>query len=260
MILDDIVEKVLSRLVERKSRVSAQNLKDRLQDVGPACSFLDRIRREENEHIRVIAEVKKASPSKGVIRHDFDPVKIAEEFEKNGASAISVLTEEDYFLGRPDFLERIRETVEIPLLRKDFILEPYQVVESRVLGADAYLLIVSLLSVELLEALILQGEELGMTALVEVHSEEELERALHSPARIIGINNRDLKTFTTDIEQTFRLVEKIPEGKIVVSESGIQSSGDLEKLENAGVDAVLVGEALMRSRQPGKKLRELLAY
>jgi indole-3-glycerol phosphate synthase len=260
LILDDIVEKVLSRLAERKSRVSMQDLKNRLQDVGPARNFLDRIRRKEKELIRVIAEVKKASPSKGVIRHDFDPVRIAQEYEKNGASAVSVLTEEDYFLGRPDFLERIRKTVEVPLLRKDFILEPYQVLESRVLGADAFLLIVSLLSVELLEALILQGEALGMTALVEVHSEEELEQALHSPARIIGINNRDLKTFATDIEQTFRLIEKIPEEKIVVSESGIHSSGDLKRLENAGVDAVLVGEALMRSPQPGEKLRELLDY
>ncbi len=260
MILDDIVEKVLSRLAERKSRVSMQDLKDRLREVGPSRNFLDRVRREKKDNIRVIAEVKKASPSKGVIRHDFDPVKIAEEYEKNGASAISVLTEEDYFLGRPDFLERIRGTVGIPLLRKDFILEPYQVVEARTLGADAFLLIVSLLTDELLEALILQGEELGMTALVEVHGEEELERALCSPARMIGINNRDLKTFTTDIQQTFRLIGKIPDEKVVVSESGIQSPEDLKKLENAGVDAVLVGEVLMRSRQPGKKLRELLDY
>jgi indole-3-glycerol phosphate synthase len=232
----------------------------RAQNADPAQNFYEHLRRGKDEKIRVIAEVKKASPSKGIIREDFDPVRIALEYEQSGASAISVLTEEDFFLGRREYLTRIRASVAIPLLRKDFIIEPYQVVEARALGADAFLLIVSLLTDPTLEELIFLGQELGMEALVEVHNEEELDRALHTPARIIGINNRDLKTFVTDIQTTFRLVERIPEGRVVVSESGIQSPEDLKQMERFGIEAVLVGEVLMRSPHPGEKLRELLGY
>jgi len=157
-------------------------------------------------------------------------------------------------------LQAVRREVGLPLLRKDFILEPYQVVEARVLGADAFLLIAFLLADGLMQELILLGRDLGMTALVEVGSEEELDRAFSMPAEVIGINNRDLKTFVTDVGNTLNLVGKIPEGMTVVSESGIESPRDLEKLEGAGVDAVLIGEALMRSVHPGEKLRELLGY
>ncbi|OIP64316.1 MAG: indole-3-glycerol phosphate synthase [Nitrospirae bacterium CG_4_9_14_3_um_filter_53_35] len=260
MTLDDILKQVKRRLQERKSRVSMQDLEDRLSECGPTRHFAERISRQGDERIRVIAEVKKASPSKGVLRRDFDPVEIAREYERYGASAISVLTEEDFFLGHPGYLQAVRREVGLPLLRKDFILEPYQVVEARVLGADAFLLIAFLLADGLMQELILLGRDLGMTALVEVGSEEELDRAFSMPAEVIGINNRDLKTFVTDVGNTLNLVGKIPEGMTVVSESGIESPRDLEKLEGAGVDAVLIGEALMRSVHPGEKLRELLGY
>lgn len=260
MILDDIVNKVLGRLSERKRSVSLQDLNERVLERAPARDFAQSIRRGENEKIRVIAEVKKASPSKGLLRKEFDPVKIALEYEEYGASAVSVLTEEDFFLGHPDYLRRIREAVGIPLLRKDFILDPYQVVEARALGADSFLLIMSLLADDVVQDLISLGRELGMTALVEVHSEEEMDRALHSPAQVIGINNRNLSTFVTDIENTLHLMQRGAADRIVVSESGIQAPGDLRRLERAGVDAVLVGETLIRARQPGVKLRELLDY
>lgn len=237
-----------------------QDLKARAREAGPTRDFVNGIRRPRDERVRVVAEVKKASPSKGVLRRDFDPVEIAREYERSGASAISVLTEEDFFLGHPDYLQMIRREVGLPLLRKDFILDPYQVVEARVLGADAFLLIVSLLTDGLMQELILLGRELGMKALVEVHSEEELDRALAMPVEAIGINNRDLKTFVTDVGTTLNLAGKIPEGMVVVSESGIESPQDLEKLEGAGVDAVLIGEALVRCVHPGEKLRELLGY
>jgi indole-3-glycerol phosphate synthase len=258
--LDDIVKNVLKRLSERKKSFSLKELKARAKRFGPARDFLSAIRRGEGQRVRVIAEVKKASPSRGIIRHDFDPVKIALDYARSGASAISVLTEEDSFLGHPGFLEPVRSAVDLPLLRKDFILEPYQVVEARALGADAFLLIVSLLTDEILRELISLGAEFGMEALVEVHSEEELERAMNTSARVIGINNRDLKTFVTDMETTFRLMRRGSQGRVIVSESGIKSAGDLRKLELAGVDAVLIGETLMRSSEPGEKLQELLRY
>lgn len=237
-----------------------QDMEARAREAGPVRDFAGRIRRQGDERVRVIAEVKKASPSKGILRQDFDPVEIAREYEQCGASAVSVLTEEDFFLGHPDYLQAIRREVGLPLLRKDFILDPYQVVEARALGADAFLLIVFLLTDGLMQDLILLGRKLGMTALVEVHTGEELDRALAMPAGVIGINNRDLKTFVTDVQNTMNLAGKIPEGMIVVSESGIESPRDLEKLELAGVDAVLVGEVLVRSVHPGEKLRELLGY
>lgn len=260
MILDDIVGHVKIRTLERKKVVSLEALRHRVIQVPRARNFQGAIRKERGDSIRVIAEVKKASPSKGVIRERFDPVVIAGAYETAGAAAISVLTEQDFFLGHPDFLNRIRGAVQIPLLRKDFIVDPYQVWEARCLGADAFLLIVSLLSAQALEELIQLGSELGMTALVEVHTPEELEAALASPAEVIGINNRNLKTFETDLGTTFELTAAIPEGVVVVSESGISGPRDLARLDKAGVDAVLVGESLMRAPEPGEKLRALLDY
>lgn len=258
LILDDIVKNVKKRLSERQRRVPLQELKARAAQAAPPLDFVEALRRSDGERVRVIAEVKKASPSRGVIRQEFDPLEIALEYERCGAAAISVLTEEDFFQGRPEFLARIREAVRIPLLRKDFILEPYQVIESRMLGADAFLLIVSLLDDERMEELIHRGRELGMAGLVEVHDQEELGRALKGSARVIGINNRDLATFVTDIQNTFRLRAGIPADKVVVSESGIRTPEDLRGLERIGIDAVLVGEVLMRADRPGEKLRELL--
>jgi len=260
LILDDIVGQVKIRTLERKKAVSLEALRRRVTRVSGARGFKSAIRKERGDSIRVIAEVKKASPSKGVIREQFDPVIIAGAYEAAGAAAISVLTEQDFFLGHPDFLSSIRGAVKIPLLRKDFIIDPYQVWEARCLGADAFLLIVSLLSARALEELIQLGSALGMTALVEVHTREELETALASPAEVIGINNRNLKTFETDLGTTFELTAAVPKGIVVVSESGISGPRDLARLDEAGVDAVLVGETLMRAPEPGEALRGLLGY
>ncbi|NOY53674.1 MAG: indole-3-glycerol phosphate synthase TrpC [Deltaproteobacteria bacterium] len=258
MILDDIVAKVRGRLAERKTLTPLPVLQ-RQAEAQPGClDFAGAIAGREKKTIRVIAEVKKASPSKGVIRENFDPVGIARDYEQSGAAAVSVLTEEDFFQGRPDFLSSIRKAVSVPLLRKDFIIDPYQVREARALGADAFLLIVALLDKQKLEELILLGREIGMQALVEVHSGEELDRALDTSAGIIGINNRDLATFATDLETTFRLRERIGADRIVVSESGIREAADLVRLQKAGVDAVLVGETLMRAPRPGEQLQALL--
>ncbi|MDX1763831.1 MAG: indole-3-glycerol phosphate synthase TrpC [bacterium] len=260
MILDDIVRQVAIRTLERKKAVPLETLRRRVTQVLSTRDFKGAIRKKQGDSIRVIAEVKQASPSKGVIRERFDPVNIARTYEKAGAAAISVLTEQDFFLGHPDFLSAIRKAVEIPLLRKDFITDPYQVWEARHLGADAFLLIVALLSGPELEELIQLGRELGVTALVEVHTREELDAALASSAEVIGINNRNLKTFETDLGTTSELAPSIPEGVVVVSESGIGGPQDLLRLESARVDAVLVGESLMRAPEPGEKLQTLLGY
>jgi indole-3-glycerol phosphate synthase len=207
---------------------------------------------------RVIAEVKKASPSKGVIRPDFDPVAIARTYAANGAAALSVLTDTKYFQGHLSFLERISQAVPLPLLRKDFTIDAYQVYESRVGHADAILLIVAALDISQLEELLALAEDLGMAALLEVHTVEELERIRPLRPRLIGINNRDLRTFQTDIETTCRLLPLIPDDVVVVSESGINTATDIARLGDKGVDAFLIGESLMRAPDPGVKLRELL--
>jgi len=258
LILDDIVAKVRMRLAERKETTPLSVLQKGVEERSGCLDFARAVAGRGEGTIRVIAEVKKASPSKGVIREDFNPVEIARDYEHCGAAAVSVLTEEDYFQGHPDFLSRIRAAVSLPLLRKDFIFDPYQVWEARAWGADAFLLIVALLDDRMLEELILLGRKLGMHTLVEVHSGEELQRALNSPAKIIGINNRNLMTFSTDLETTFQLCGKIGTERIVVSESGIREAADLVRLREAGVDAVLVGETLMRSPRPGEKLQVLL--
>ncbi len=214
--------------------------------------------RNPKSEIRLIAEVKKASPSKGLIRPDFDPVTIARRYEESGASAISVLTDEKYFQGKLGYLTQIREAVGLPLLRKDFIIDRIQVYESRAAGADAILLIVAALSLGDLHTLLDLTRNLGMDALVEVHTESELGTALSVGADIIGINNRNLQTFETTIETTLELAAKVPPDKVLVSESGINTRADVERLMAAGVDAILVGESLMREPDPGTKVKELL--
>lgn len=210
------------------------------------------------DHTRLIAEVKRSSPSRGVLCPNFNPVELAQSYAQGGAAAISVLTEANYFEGSIDYLAAIREEVRLPLLRKDFIFDPYQVYESSAYGADALLLIVAILSQEQLEELLSLSHSLGLRCLVEVHSEDEVERALLSQARIIGINNRDLNAFTVDINTTHRLRPLIPQQRIVVSESGIRSQGDVEKLRGWGVNAVLVGEALVTASDVQNKVRELI--
>ncbi|MEE8474941.1 MAG: indole-3-glycerol phosphate synthase TrpC [Myxococcota bacterium] len=206
---------------------------------------------------RVIAEIKRRSPSRGEIRSDFDPVACAKAYADAGAAALSVLTDERYFGGRLEFLQAARGTVSLPLLQKDFIVDSYQVDEARACGADAVLLIVSALDPSALRALRERAGELGLDTLIEVHDEGELKTALDAGADLIGINNRDLRTFEVDLGVTERLVAAIPEGIVVVSESGILCAGDLERLEAAGAGAFLVGEALMRECDIGLALRRL---
>ena len=212
----------------------------------------------EGPGLKIIAEVKKASPSKGIIREDFDPLAIALDYEKNGAVAISVLTEEKFFHGKLDYIRLVKDHVKVPVLRKDFILDELEVYESRVLGADAILLIAAILEDTHLADLIALTEDLSMTALVEVHDSEELEAAVRAGARLIGINNRNLKTFKTNIATTCDLAPLVPKGRVIVSESGINTTDDIRRLMGCGVNAFLVGEALVREKDVGAKLRELL--
>ena len=206
----------------------------------------------------VIAEVKKASPSKGIIRNDFDPVNIAGQYIRGGASALSVLTDRRFFQGDLTFLEAIRPISPIPVLRKDFILDSYQLYETKAMGGDAILLIVAALAPSQLIDLRDEAETIGLECLVEVHSEKEIHQLKGAGVRIIGINNRDLATFETTLETTFRLIPSIEPGSIVVSESGITSADDVKRLMKSGVDAVLIGEQLMKGEDPGRVLSELL--
>ena len=256
MILDTIVAHKRVELEQDKQHAPLSTLKSKIRDLPPTRNF--RVALSMPHRVHLIAEVKKKSPSKGIIREDFDPVGIARTYAENGASAISVLTDREFFAGEPAYLSTIREAVEVPLLRKDFTIDPYHIYQARVAGADAILLIVSILTLKQLREFIEIARSLGLASLVEVHTEEELELALTAGAEIIGVNNRDLKTFHTDIEATFRLRASIPADKIVVSESGINTHKDVMKLKESGVNAILVGESLMRSPDIGGKVRELL--
>lgn len=209
--------------------------------------------------LRIIAELKKASPSRGLIRADFDPVALAEAYARNGAVALSVLTDEKYFQGKLAYLDQIRARVDLPLLRKDFVVDPYQIRESRARGADAILLIVAALSRSELADLHTEAGEAGLASLVEVHSEEELDAAVEIGAKIIGINNRDLRTFEVSLETTRRLAPKLPRGVIAVSESGIRKRADLLDLARHGISCFLIGEQLMSADDPGRRLAALLS-
>jgi indole-3-glycerol phosphate synthase len=213
----------------------------------------------KGDGIKLIAEVKKASPSKGILRPYFDPMALAKTYADNGAAAISVLTDAEYFQGSPEHLAAIRQTVNLPLLRKDFIYDEYQIYESAAYGADALLLIVAILEPKHLEKMMAVSRSLGLGCLVEIHNEDELKIALDSGAEIIGINNRNLNTFEVDINTTQRLLPFIPEDKIIVSESGISRREDVKMLKGWGVDAVLVGEALVTAKNIAKKLKELMS-
>ncbi|MFC2002669.1 indole-3-glycerol phosphate synthase TrpC [Chloroflexota bacterium] len=258
MILEQIVADNRLELETRKNIAPLAELQRIALEQPPLLDFASALR---GDRIQLIAEVKKASPSKGVIRPDFNPVEIAQTYASNGASAISVLTELRYFQGSLNYLKEIKNALgnrRLPLLRKDFIHDPYQVYESRAYGADSLLLIVAILASEKLEELLGLSHELGMQCLVEVHSEAELEIALRSGAIIIGINNRDLNTFTVNLATTERLRPLIPPDRIVVSESGIKNHSDMEKLRQWGVDAVLIGEALVSAPDIAVKIKELL--
>ena len=236
--------------------MTLSDLEKRLTTLSPPIPIYPRFK--DRDSIQLIAEVKKASPSKGVIRQDFDPVAIAGTYERNGAGAISVLTDERFFQGSIEYLAAIKSCCQIPLLRKDFIFDPRQVVEARVYGADFILLIAAILSTDELRDLMRRANELFLGVLLEVHDEEDIKKALKVKPAMIGINNRDLKTFQVNIQTTLRLFPLVPDGTIVISESGINSRDDVLRLEDAGIDGLLIGEAFMREEDIGKKVRELM--
>ncbi len=255
MILDRIVEAKRKEVASLKEVRPLSWFEEALRDLSPPRDFRGEISRLP---CSIIAEVKKRSPSKGRIREDFDPFKIAALCQENGAAAVSVLTDEEFFEGSRTYLSGIREIVDLPLLRKDFIIDPYQIYETRILGGDALLLIACLLEEGQLREFIHLTEALSLSPLVEVHTREELDKALAAGAQIIGINNRDLRTFSTDLGITLDLIPSIPGNRIVVSESGINTREDIETLMKAGIHSFLVGEALMRAEDIGRKLRELV--
>ena len=255
-ILDEIVSKKRERLGIAKSGVPLKGIKSRIADAGKPRDFRSAIKRNHIGRIKLIAEIKKASPSKGVIREEFDPVEIATIYEKK-ADAISVLTEEDFFQGRLEFISAVKKITTIPLLRKDFIFDEYQIYESRANEADAILLIAAILSKNQAEEYLHLARELGLSVLFEVHDLKELETALSVNADIIGINNRDLKTLKIDLNNTFIIKKEIPSDKIVISESGIKTRDDILRLESAGIDAVLIGTSFMEAKDIGKKIEEL---
>ncbi|MFA5073462.1 MAG: indole-3-glycerol phosphate synthase TrpC [Nitrospirota bacterium] len=255
-LLTQIIASKKKELIEIKRRVSFHDIKNAARDAGAVRGFAKALS-TGGDTLRIIAEVKKASPSKGVIRQDFDPIEIAKTYEEHGASCISVLTESRFFQGSLGFLPFIREAVKLPLLRKDFIIDAYQIYEARVAGADAILLIAGCLDKRELEDFIGMATELHLDVLVESHSYSELDKTLNAGALLVGINNRDLATFKVDLQTTLDLLKDIPDDRIVVSESGITNRSDILRLEKAGVDAVLVGEALMREQDIGAKLKEL---
>lgn len=259
MILDRIIEQKKIQLEKEMKQMSLEGWKQRLKRPGlhAARDFYSAIKR--NGEISIIAEVKKASPSKGIIREDFQPVEIAREYYDSGIQAISVLTERNFFMGDDDYLVRVRQSIPTPVLRKDFIIDIWQVYQSRCLGADAILLIASVLSFDDLKKFQVVAGILGMQCLVEVHNKDELDKAMESGAKIIGINNRDLNTFNVDLKTTESLMNYIPHDKAVVSESGITTPGDLKYLKELGANAVLIGETLMRASSIKAKINELRA-
>jgi indole-3-glycerol phosphate synthase len=255
MILDEINAYKLKEVAENKRLVSIESLKERCGDI-PGAVKSGPVLKKDNR-IKFIAEVKKASPSAGIIRADFNYINIAMEYEAGGASAISVLTDKEFFKGDIKYLSEIKKTVSVPVLRKDFIIDPYQIYEARAAGADLVLLIARILTKEKIDAFLALSHELGMECLVEVHDNDELEKVLETESAIIGINNRNLDTFETNLETTLQLCHRIPEDKIIVSESGIKTRADVLMLEEAGIDAILIGETLMRSEDISRKIKEL---
>ncbi len=256
-ILHEILRYKEEELKQRKSAVPLKEIMARLRDIASPKNFKTSIKREQKKPIKLIAEIKKASPSKGIIRPDFNLSEIASIYDSKDVDAISVLTEERFFQGHLEHLNKVRELSPKSLLRKDFIFDEYQVYESRASGADAILLIVAALDRSQLNDLFGLSKELLLECLTEVHNLKELDTALYSGVDIIGINNRDLNTLQIDLNTTFELLKGIPDNKIIVSESGINTRDDVEALESAGVDAMLVGTAIMQAKNIGDKIDEL---
>jgi len=260
----DILKKIIARkqeeIVERKSNVSLDDLKAKLDDAPPVRGFVDSIRGKlAAGESAVISEIKKASPSKGILRENFQPAEIAKSYSAAGAACLSVLTDIDFFQGSDAYLQQARSACNLPVIRKDFFIDPYQVVEARVIGADCILLIVACLEDAQMQELCTVATELGMDVLVEVHDAEELQRALKLNIPLMGINNRNLRTFETSLNTTIELLDQIPEDRIVVTESGIHAQEDVELMRKHQVNTFLVGEAFMREEDPGRKLQALFS-
>ncbi len=262
--MHDVLKRILARkqeeVAERRERVSLFELKTRAATAPPVRGFADAIEAKiAAGQAAVIAEVKKASPSKGVIRADFDPAAIARSYEAGGAACLSVLTDIDFFQGADAYLQQARAACALPVLRKDFIVDAYQIHEARVLGADCVLLIAAALDDAQLAEFAFIAAELGMDVLVEVHDLDELERALPIPARLLGINNRNLRTFEVSLQTTLDLKAMVPADRVLVTESGILAPADVTLMRGHGIGAFLVGEAFMRQPEPGAALRDLFA-
>jgi indole-3-glycerol phosphate synthase len=260
--IPDILKKIMHRKGEevraRAERLPLAELRARLGDAPPTRGFADAlVERVAAGGAAVIAEIKKASPSKGVLRTDFEPAQIAASYARGGATCLSVLTDRDFFQGSEAHLVQARDACNLPVIRKDFTLDPYQVYEARSIGADCILLIVACLDDARLAELNGLAEDLGLDVLVEVHDAEELDRAARLPGRLLGINNRNLRTFEVSLETTIGLLNRVPEGRLAVTESGILDSEDVTRMRRHGVHAFLVGEAFMRAEDPGEELRRL---
>lgn len=256
MILDTIADATRVRIEKNKKEISYSEIQEIAEKLNVEKDFPFE-KNLSGEGIHFICEVKKASPSKGIIAEDFPYITIAKEYEEAGASCISVLTEPDFFMGKDSYLREIRKEVAIPLLRKDFILEPYQIYQAKVLGADAILLICALLRKDQIEAYIKLCDSLGLSALVEAHDETEVRKAVEAGARIIGVNNRDLRTFEVDIKTSGRLRALVPESILFIAESGIQTAEDIQTLVENRINGVLIGETLMKSKDKKEMLRKL---
>ncbi len=262
-ILQRILDRKVEEIAERASRVSLAELRARIADAPPTRGFIAAIEAKRAAGVSaVIAEVKKASPSKGVIREDFDPAAIARSYEAGGAVCLSVLTDVDFFQGADVYLQQARAACTLPVLRKDFIIDAYQVVEARLLGADCILLIVAALDDAQLASLYAEAMALGLDVLVEVHDADELQRALRLPKidgkqALIGVNNRNLRTFAVSLDTSIGLKAAMPVGRALVTESGIATRGDVERMRSAGIDTFLVGESFMRETDPGAALQRL---
>jgi len=259
VILNKIVNSTKKRVKLEKEKVPLEKMKDMAKNIDTNFDFTFE-KALKKDGVSFICEVKKASPSKGIISSDFDYIKIAKEYEKVGASCISVLTEPEFFKGDNVYLKEIRSAVEIPLLRKDFIIDEYQIYQSKTLGANAVLLICALLDTKTIEQYIKVCNSLGLCAVVEVHDEKEVQSALSANARIIGVNNRNLKDFTVDINNSLKLRNLVPSDVTFISESGIKTAKDIEKLSQNAVDAVLIGEALMRAENKKEMLDNLRGF
>lgn len=256
-ILKEIVERKKLRLGDEKSRISFSELKSRLKDIPEPRAFKEAVKRSENEPVKVIAEIKKASPSKGLIREDFDPVSIAKTYQEKGAAALSVLTEEDFFQGSLEYIQQVRDVTSIPVLRKDFIIDEYQIYEARANGADAILLIAAILTKGQADDFFHIAIETGLSVLFEVHEYKELDMVLRIDVPVIGINNRNLDTLEIDLNTTLDMMKDIPSEKVIVTESGVSRRKDVKLFEKMGIDAILIGTALMKERDIADKFDEL---